>query len=172
MVSALGTTVKEGVTSEYAKHAETLKRYANNSKNYGYLFQSASALCNVLATKYDLGVRTRDAYKNGDKTALKAIIDDYGVLVEKVEDFYEKFSTLWYKENKPQGFEIQDQRFGGLILRIKACKKRLQAYVNGELQTLEELEEKLLDFYGGGDNFGKQEILYNGWLWTISPNIV
>ena len=94
-------------------------------------------------------------------------------MLEKVETFYEKFSTLWYKENKPQGFEIQDQRFGGLMLRIKACQKRLYAYVNGEIENVPELEEKLLDFLGGGETFNTKDTpLYNGWLWTVSPSIV
>lgn len=169
----LDTTVKDGVTAEYVKHAETLAGYAKNSKNFGYLFESASALCNVLSTKYDLGVRTRNAYNAKDKTALTALVDEYSVLLEKLENFYDKFSTLWYKENKPQGFEIQDHRFGGLMLRIKACQKRLKQYLNGELETLEELDEKLLDFLGGGDKFDNEKTpIYNGWLWTISANIV
>lgn len=165
--------VQDGVTKEFATHAITLNQYAQNSKNFGYLFRSASALCDVLATKYDIGLRTRKAYDAKDVNALTALSKEYDVLVEKVENFYDKFSTLWYKENKPQGFEIQDQRFGGLIHRIKSCKKRLLAYLNGEVKTLEELDEKVLDFFGGGDKWDNEHTaLYNGWLWTVSPSVI
>ena len=168
----LDSTVQDGVSAEFVQHAKTLSAYAKNSKNYAYLFESASALCDVLSVKYDLGMRTREAYQSGNKSVLKTLVDEYGALLNKLDVFYEKFSTLWYKENKPQGFEIQDQRFGGLMLRVKACKNRLTAYVNGELDAIPELQEKLLDFLGGGETFNKATPTYNGWLWTISPSIV
>ena len=169
----MDSTVQDGVPAEFAKHAQTLAGYAKNSKNYAYLFESASALCDVLSSKYDLGMRTRKAYQAGDKTTLKALVNEYDVVLTKLETFYEKFSTLWHMDNKPQGFEIQDQRFGGLMLRIKVCKKRLNAYANGELDSIPELEEKLLDFLGGGEELNnKVTPLYNGWLWTVSPSVI
>ena len=49
------------------------------------MFKSAVALCEALAIKVDLGIRTRAAYKAGDKDALKALLDEYKLCVEKVE---------------------------------------------------------------------------------------
>ena len=51
-------------------------------------------------------------------------------------------------DNKPHGFEVQDRRIGGVIRRTDACRARILAYVNGKIDRIEELEEKLLPFGG------------------------
>jgi len=48
-------------------------------------------------------------------------------------------------ENKPQGFEVQDIRLGGLARRIEHCKKMLVKYIEGEIDSIPELEEDRLD---------------------------
>lgn len=145
----LDSEVKAGAPAEFAAHSATLSGYAKNSKHYGYLFESAAALCDLLSVKYDLGVRTRAAYQAGDKAALRAVMGDYGVAIAKTEAFYSKFSALWYTENKPHGFDVQDIRIGGLLQRLKACRERLNAYLGGVLTELPELEEKILTWDGG-----------------------
>ena len=49
---------------------------------------------------------------------------------------------------KPQGWEIQDARLGGLIQRINTCQLRLKAYLSGKLERLEEMEEDILPHKG------------------------
>ena len=65
---------------------------------------------------------------------------------KRVKEFYAAFKTLWYAENKPYGFEIHDQRLGGLIMRLENCKGRLNEFINGKIERLVELEEKLLPY--------------------------
>ena len=74
------------------------------------------------------------------------------------------------KENKPCGFEIQDVRLGGLLMRIKHCKKRILTYLAGELACIEELEEPLLDIKA--DPNANDAIQYNNWLSSVTANIV
>lgn len=66
---------------------------------------------------------------------------------KRAEEFYEVFETRWHTENKPFGFKVHCVRLGGLAKRLAYCKKRLQAYVNGELQMIEELDEDILPYY-------------------------
>ena len=159
----------DGVSAEYEAHAKTLAAYAKDSK-YAYLFESAAALCEVLELKYDLGVRTRNAYQAGDKAALTALVNDYATVEERVEAFYLKFRAQWYKENKTSGFDVQDQRLGGLIWRLKSCRERLTAYLAGEVDRIAELEEKILDLYGDGENLNKKQPTFNIWAKTVSAN--
>ena len=70
------STVKEGVKQEYANLALELKGYAKDSK-YAYLFEAFAALCDALAVKYDLGVRSRKAYQAKDKAQLKLILKEH-----------------------------------------------------------------------------------------------
>ena len=165
--------VKEGGAAEYSAHAELLAAHAKESASYGYVFEAAAALCRTLAVKYDLGARTRAAYKTGDRAALADLASDYAEAAARAEEFYEKFYVLWHKENKPHGFEVQDQRIGGLIMRLKACRRRLLAYLDGSEASLPELDEVILDWFGGGESFAEGAYpARNNWSYIVSPSVV
>ena len=168
----MDSTVKDGVEKEYEKHAQTLAQYAKESQ-YSYLFESASALCELMSEKYSLGADTRVLYQKGDKEGLASLVSRYKKCEELLEKFYLSFRKLWYKENKPQGFDTQDLRFGGLARRLRSCKERLESYLLGEEKSIPELEERLLDFYGNGENFEKEKTpTYNAWVTNVSVNIM
>ena len=135
----------------YATLAEKLEIAAKRSTNFGYMFESYAALARVLAVKYDLGYLTREAYEKGDKNALAALLPDYEKTLENLENFVAVYEKQWMKENKPHGFDVQDIRLGGLIQRTKSCTRRLKAYLNDELEKIEELEEATVDFTTGGE---------------------
>ena len=54
--------------------------------------------------------------------------------------------------------------------RVKACKKRLEKYLNGEISKIDELEETLLDFWGNFDKYDKFTPSYSNWGLIASPN--
>ena len=85
--------------------------------------------------------------------------------------FYNAFKEQWYRENKPNGFEVQDIRIGGLRLRIQHCKERLEAFAEGRIESLSELEEPILDFNGAGEDFGRCSMYYNDWGGSASVNM-
>ena len=148
----LDVTVKSGVGEEFARHSDTLREHAKESKNFAHLYETEAALCDIMEIKYDLGARTRAAYKTGDKAALAALLDDYADCIERVKEYYKAFSYQWHKENKPNGFEVQDHRYGGLMMRLDACISRIGAYLGGEIDTLPELDEELLPFAEANNN--------------------
>ena len=137
-------SVNEEAPAQYAEFAKTLRAYGKDSA-YAYLFEYEAALCELLSVKYDLGVRARAAYKKGDKQALQNILGDIDRAGELLEAFYRTFKTVWMKENKPFGFEVQDIRLGGLQFRLRAAKETIAAYVNGESDRIEEFDEPVLD---------------------------
>ena len=165
--------VKEGVTEEYKKYANTLRECGLKSKNYGYLFECLSSLCNTLSIKYDLGLRLRNAYTEKDNAKLKEIADDFEKVIDKLNIFYDNFSNLWYKENKPEGFEVQDIRLGGLMQRLKATKNRLINYINGSCENLPELETELLDAEGRGKVTDEKDLFcINCWCKNVTTNVL
>ena len=99
-----------------------------------------------------------------DKSALAKIIPLYDELVIRLEAFYEAFEYQWMQENKPQGFEIQNIRLGGLINRVKYCRKALARYVAGEREEIPELSEKLLAM-----SPEPSYVCYNSWRDIVSP---
>lgn len=170
MLGQLDSTVRDGDAETYADCSKKLKMIENNSQ-YGYLFKTLRMLCDVLSVKFDIGVRTRKAYESKDKAALKNIVADYERLIGLIDAFYSAFKEQWEKENKPNGFEVQDIRIGGLRLRVQHCKERLEAFAECRIPSLSELEEPILDFLGSGKSFNCSPIRFNNWGASASVDL-
>ena len=111
----------------------------------GY-FAAAEALCDVLSVKSELPGRTKKAYLLGDREALKKIAEEeYPAAQEKLGAFHDAFMRWWMSENRPQGFDVQDIRMGGLMMRLQTCRERLLAWCGGMLENIPELEEEELN---------------------------
>ena len=164
------TQVKENVDKQYRSFARRFTLYAKQSEEFGYIYDVLAKLCRLLSYKYDLGVRVRAAYQGGDRVALQAVVADFKKTERAAEAFYKAFRVLWHKENKPHGFEVQDLRLGGLLQRLKHCRERLEAYLRGEEETLPELEEVLLDFWGRGLDYCKDTPCYPDWGLIVTAN--
>ena len=164
----LDYTVVPGASAKYAEYAVELAKIAKKSRKFGYLFNTAAKLCEALAVKYELGVKTREAYQNGDKDTLRALAENDYVKAEKlINAFALAFEKQWFAENKPCGFDIQDGRLGAIIRRTSACRRRLLDYVNGRIDEIPELAEKLLPFGK------KQEPIYmNHAKYYMSTNVI
>ena len=149
----LDYTVKEGAGEKYATYAAELHATAKKSRKYGYVFDAAAKLCDVMAIKYELGLKTRKAYESGDKTELEKLAKNEYVKVEKLIRVYARaFEKQWFYDNKPHGFDVQDHRIGALLYRTDACRRRILDYVNGKIVRIEELEEALLPYGEAGQS--------------------
>ena len=149
----------------YADYAARLHAHAKNSTTeYAYLYESMASLCDVLSVKFDLGIRTRALYEAGDKEGLRALAEkDYAETIALLEGFYQAYRKQWYNFNKTYGFEVQDTRLGGLERRLKNCKEQLIAYANGEIATIEELNEEVIPLRDGNFPY---------WNLIVSANIM
>jgi hypothetical protein len=130
-------------TDKYNALADKLATAAIGSK-YAYLYESQAALCRALAIKHNLGLRTRAAYKANDKEALKTVIADFDKAIELIEEFAKAFRRLWFTDNKPHGFDVQELRLGGLLFRMRSSRERLMSLLDGTEPVIPELEEELL----------------------------
>lgn len=151
MSDFLDATVRDNINSyEYFDNvAKQLYEVAKKSRRYGYLFDAAAKMCEIMKYKYELGKKTREAYTKGDKAELERLAkNDYVAVAKNMRKFALSFEKQWYKENKPQGFDIQDHRIGGMIHRTDACRRRILDYVAGRVDSIPEYEEELLTVYG------------------------
>lgn len=146
----LDTRVPPNAEDEFAACARRLSRYQKH-ETWGYLFTTATALCRVLEVKANLGNELRAAYQKNDREALTALVKRCKLLTKRLQVFYRAYRNQWYLENKDFGFEVQDIRIGGLVSRVKNCTWRLEEYLSGRLQRIEELEQTPLDYAGGGE---------------------
>lgn len=167
----LDSTISGGENGQYEACARKLGRLKSHPE-WGYLFETQQALCQVLAIKAELGKKTREVYAAKDKEALGELIGEYRKVIRKLEQFYREFRRQWYLENKPYGFDVQDIRLGGLIKRVENCMEQLQELYDGRITEIPELDEKQLDFFGGEDSYQKRHVDYNRWDWTVTANVV
>ena len=144
----LDMDVKQDCSKIYAEHAKKIKAVEKIAGEYAYLFSTQRALCEVLELKAELGIKTRSAYKAGDKVALKKLLKErYYPLIKRLGIFYQAYINQWDIENKPFGFEVQDFRIGGLIKRVEHQARRLEQYLAGKVDAIPELDETQLDAY-------------------------
>lgn len=160
--------VMPGTGMQYHKCADRLSAVVHDQR-WGYLFATQKALCEVLSLKAELGVRTRRVYANGDLQELAELLTDYEEVEKRIKNFYEKFRQQWFRERKPFGFEVQDIRLGGLMQRVRNCRERLQAFYDGKIDRIEELEEKQL-YISEGDSAGP--VCFNSWKRNVSVNLI
>ena len=157
----------EGAGEEYKSIAAKLADISKKVPPYAsFAFESAAKLCEVLVQKYSLGLKTRRAYKAGDKAELLRLVkEEYTALLTLIPEYLDAFSAQWHNENKPSGFDVQDIRLGGLIQRTKSCMKRLEDYAQGRLDSIPELEEEVLEIIN--KPFGK----WRSGAYLFTPNV-
>lgn len=161
-------TIHDGLKDRYKAAIPVLEK-SINGRQYDYLFDFYTKLTELLAHKCDLGVRLKKAYMENDKEMLKKLADEeFPPMQILVRQVYEAFRTLWYRENKSIGFEMQEMRFGALLLRNENCQRMIYEYLNGQLPVIQELELPRLPGHYGKEGKGER---FNSYIQTISTNV-
>lgn len=172
-MGVLDSSVIEGESNIYKDYAKMYQKLKVKMPKFAYLCDLYKSLSEVLFYKYELGTKTRKYYKNKDLNSLSLLIKDYDSTINKLNKFIKVFKETWYKENKPHGFDVQEIRLGGLLLRLKSCKERLKDYVNGNISIIEELEEDILDINGvSGKEHSHNAECFNVYSLNATTNIL
>ncbi len=166
-------TVPEKDPAAFAANAKRLSALAGHPR-FGELFETLACLCLVLERKCDLGVRIRHAYQAKDTDTLRKIaqteIPDIIRLLDRFIDVYRK---QWYHENKTFGFSAQEQRLGGLRLRLESTSRRLTDWLDGRWVRIEELEQPVLSYNGAVYQEGELPyICLQSWRRTVAPGLL
>ncbi len=170
LLGTLDTIIVKGQGELYLKHVKTLKKVEKISGKWAYIFKTQEKLCAVLAIKAELGVRLREAYQNGDKETLKNLLCDMKKLPKLIEEFYDAFSYQWNREARPNGFDVEDIRIGALKQRLKTATKKVEDYLSGNTDKIDELGENLLCFMGHGNDFEK-DLDQCEWRWIRMTSV-
>lgn len=153
-----------GLEQYYDMLHESLSNAMQNAC-YPLLHQYHIRLAKVLARKSELGLQIYHAYRGGDKTTLRQLtLTSLPLLLEGVSLLHQSHRDLWYDTYKPEGFEVLDIRYGGLMQRIKTTIYRLTTYVEGIEESLPELDEQLLSFDSGERTKGVPLLNFNQYL--------
>ena len=87
MAGLLDSTLTGEEDAQFRMCAQKLEPLKNHAQ-WGWLFETAWALCNVLSIKADLGLKTHAVYASGDYKVLASLIEEYEALEKALEAFY------------------------------------------------------------------------------------
>ena len=137
------------IYNHYSKLEENMKRHASLNKEWRDIFYVQQKLCAVLKSKGDIGNRIKKYYDKKDITSLDDIANkELPELYKRVNDLKAAHRDQWLKTYKPFGWEVLDIRYGGVLARIETAILRINDYVEGKIDRIEELEEERLYFDG------------------------
>ncbi|MBP3359794.1 MAG: family 20 glycosylhydrolase [Clostridia bacterium] len=132
---------------DYDRVAEVCEKAINTFDKYRShpRYTYYNSLFNIILKKAELLDRLQKEYKADNReylneTAEKAIPE----LQKLYKQFYAAFSENWLAVNKPFGYEVFAQRFGGIEFRLVYTQEQLRKYCAGEIERIEELDEEII----------------------------
>lgn len=133
----------------YRKLTLELKEAVSRNGQFDGNFEFSHQAAMVLEMKSEMGLRLTEAYKKGDKEALKNFaMDELPELAERVLRLRKIHKENWFRLYKAFGWDIMDMRYGSLLARITSAIEEVMDYLDGKLEKIEELEAERLYFNG------------------------
>lgn len=164
----------EGLESELYTHYTALEKTIRESRNpnnsLDYIFEVPEKLAALLSVKAGVGVQLKAAYDARNIDALKniqtVVLPD---VVKKAKALREAHRDQWLKMHKPFGWEVLDIRYGGLLSRLDTAIHRINDFILGNVDMIDELEQERLYFH---DIEGKTHLGWCSYYFRIaSPNV-
>lgn len=135
--------------AHYASLAEKFRRATERNGDYNDLFTFSAQVAEVLSVKAEAGLHIRKSYLDGDRKKLALYAEQIlPGLYEEVKTLRQLHKALWFKTYKPFGWDVQDMRYGALLIRIRSAIEELSDYLNGVLPEIPELLEPRLPYDG------------------------
>ncbi|MEH7226066.1 beta-N-acetylhexosaminidase [Bacillus sp. JJ1566] len=132
------------MNEHYQKLAPELKAAKERNANAIVIFEFYEQLANVLSIKAEIGIQLKAAYDQGDKEVMSDLLGVVKELANEVRILHTKHREVWFSLYKPFGWEIIEFRYGGLVARMETTELRIQQWLDGSIDRIEELEEKRL----------------------------
>ena len=111
----------------------------DKNKNF---YRYCRLLFTILQKKAELMLKIDEAYRNGDKAylakAAEVLIPELSRLYKAMEELH---SSEWMQTYNPFGYEVICARYGGQIMLNQNASRRIKAYLSGEIDKIEELEQ-------------------------------
>jgi len=134
----------------YQNTSARLDKARENKGEFAPAFEVIYRISRLLENKADFGVRLKAAYDAKDKAALAKLAAECDEIIEKINVLRKAHRTSWMTYHKPFGWEVHDIRYGAFAARFDTVKERVNAYLAGEIATIEELDQPRLRLDGEG----------------------
>lgn len=136
-----------GYADMLQKNVPDLEQAAAQDPQWGYLSATYAALARFLHDKALLETDLHRFWQDKDRAALSKLVTHRLPTLQKLlVDFTEAFHAQWLRENRAAGLDVFDLRVGGQQQRLITTVERLQSWLEGQIPTVEELDESWLPF--------------------------
>ncbi len=132
--------LNDKISDVYMKISKFYKNAEKTADRYSDLFRLASLYSSIISLKFRICMESRNAYASRKKLKLKSQLKELSRLEDKIEKFHKLYRKLWLRERKPFGLEVMDQRFGGMIARVRVMRETLKKYLDGKIGSIPEYE--------------------------------
>lgn len=158
---------------QLGEHYAALARKLSDPANRDPLWKRHElplALARTLAIKAELGQRLHRAYQASDRDTLHQIASDHiPAALVACEAAHEAHRRLWHSLYKPFGWEVIDARYATLSARLRTAQRRVQQWLAGEIETIDELEAPRLKTMPWTEN----RLAHGGWYRRlVSPSTI
>ncbi|MBQ7897093.1 MAG: beta-N-acetylhexosaminidase [Clostridia bacterium] len=155
--------VPKNPAPHYVETTKKMKAFADKNTPLSYLYRTLEKLSSVLEIKADMGIRLKDAYDRKDKEEIGKIADEIPELLSRIREYGDAYRYQWRKVNRDFGLESFETRLGGLIYRLEGAKEILESYLNGERESIPQLEQERLPYF---HNCKEPRTPMNGYNWA------
>ncbi len=137
---------REPMSEHYEEAYKMIKSYRCDGDKWDYLYEYCEAVFAYLSNKCYIAERLVPSYRAGDRDTLSIIASELlPRLKEQTERIHKIYRSIWFMYNKDFAFIGNDVHYGGMAARIDFSIIKLRAYLEGECEKLEQLEEPRLD---------------------------
>lgn len=140
-----GILINEPRSGHYEKGAQYFDELTEKGGEWENLYKFCRSVFEYMSIKCEIAEKLIPAYKKGDRETLKYISNSALPLLYEKADTMHFYHSL-HKETylKPFGGEKMDIQYGALKERCKHAQRRLNRYLDGEIDMLDELEQERL----------------------------
>ncbi|MBQ6698276.1 MAG: beta-N-acetylhexosaminidase [Oscillospiraceae bacterium] len=156
----------------FAKWAKEFDTYAKRNSKWAYLFELERDLCRVLELKCDVGIELYGAYNDGNRDKLTQIANEtLPEIISRMRTFCDSVTEQWNRENQIIGLDSLDLKLGGVLRRLEVSAGRLNNYLSGKVDKLDELERERLPFMPCKDP--EHPVVNNNvWVKNVTANVL
>lgn len=143
-----GATWREA-EAHHAKLRDALAPLADRESATGDL-RHAWLIADFFTRKIGLQRRIENAYPARDADALGAVALEAREMASRVDTLAASWRRQWMRLNKPEGFEVLQNRFAGQAARWRELATRIDELLSGTVSAISEWDESLSEPIGYG----------------------
>lgn len=154
----------------YAKMAALMERHRDQNPDFSLLFDFYAKLSAVMEKKCLWHENATRCVREKDRVTAQMLCGQIPEIIARYRNLLTAWETLWFSTSKPYGFDVIEQRLGGVIARFETAAIHMAHFAAGETDTISGLCEEKLPYES---SYPQGHLNWHPyWDWMVSNNYV